>query len=551
MFFATLKKMLLPRGDNMRTKRMILIIILTWLIVCQFASAQETVFTLFKKQSRLADEYYQNKNYSAALQIYSNLYKKDSTASLPIKIAQCFYFLKEYRKSIEEFKQALSYTQLNSTDQFYYAESLAAIGDYKNAIQIYRECLKKSPNLSLIAQKIWRLNNIQYLYEDSVHYVVRPVSLNTSNGELCPVPLDNGLVFISNRKEVQLVEKTDAALNKPFYKAYFSATSPDTAKRGMLHYKRPALFHKDFYSQFHAGPLAFYNHQKKMVFASVDNKAGEEGKRTLHLFFAAETNGRWKITNEFPFNSTAYSVTDPSINEDGTILYFSSDMNGGFGGKDIYRSHYENGQWSGPENLGESINTPYDEVFPYLHSNRTLYFSSNGHPGMGGLDIFKSLLRGKDFDEVQNAGYPINTHSDEFGIILDSLSSHGYFTSNRKNEGYDDDLYEVDIDLQTYPLEISGLMRYKESTWNESTDLKPFAHARFYLIDNIRDVTVQEGTSDENGNFKWIIPYFSKYRIRVVGPDNDEHVVSLEIPKQRHLHSNHEIVIVKDVFRSN
>src|SRR3954471_15269817 len=154
MFFATLKKMLLPRGDNMRTKRMILIIILTWLIVCQFASAQETVFTLFKKQSRLADEYYQNKNYSAALQIYSNLYKKDSTASLPIKIAQCFYFLKEYRKSIEEFKQALSYTQLNSTNQFYYAESLAAIGDYKNAIQIYRECLKKSPNLSLIAQKI-------------------------------------------------------------------------------------------------------------------------------------------------------------------------------------------------------------------------------------------------------------------------------------------------------------------------------------------------------------------------------------------------------------
>jgi len=115
--------------------------------------------------------------------------------------------------------------------------------------------------------------------------------------------------------------------------------------------------------------------------------------------------------------------------------------------------------------------------------------------------------------------------------------------------GYDDDLYEFHMDLQTYPLTLTGTMHYKESTSSDSTGLKPFAKAHYYLIDDLRDIVVQEGTSDDYGNFSWNIPYFSKYRVRVIGPDNDEHIVSLEIPKQLKAQSNREIVIIKDVFR--
>jgi hypothetical protein len=225
-------------------------------------------------------------------------------------------------------------------------------------------------------------------------------------------------------------------------------------------------------------------------------------------------------------------------------------MSGGFGGKDIYRSRYQGGQWSAPENLGETVNTVYDEVFPYLHLNKTLYFSSNGHPGLGGLDIFKVLLKENDFDEVQNAGFPINTKSDEFGIIIDSLSTHGYFSSNRKKGGYDDDIYEFDMDLQTYPLDISGLIRFKEHNWSDSSEIKPLGNAKFFLVDNIRNVVVYENSSDSTGNFSLLIPYFSKYRIRVVEEGGEEHVVSLDIPKHRKLHNKHEIVIVKDAFRT-
>jgi hypothetical protein len=371
--------------------------------------------------------------------------------------------------------------------------------------------------------------------------------LNTASGEFGATPFSHGVVFISNRKQVQAVEKIDAALQLPFYRAYYAASFVDSSGNRLTRYRKPVPFVKTLFTDLHAGPLAFYKHWTKMAFVSSGEHNSVYGERTLQLFFAEIQDNQWKKTGVFPYNSSDYSITDPSISEDGTVLYFASNMPGGFGGKDIYRSRFRDGQWSKPENLGEVVNTAYDEVAPYLHLGKVLYFSSNGHPGLGGLDIFKMSITAST--EAENMGYPINSASDEFGIIIDSLTTHGFFSSNRRKGGYDDDLYEFDVDLQTYPLTLTGTMRYKESTWGDSTDLKPFALAHYYLIDNLRDIVVQEGTSDNLGNFSWSIPYFSKYRVRVIGPDNDEHIVSLEIPKQRRAQSNHEIVIIKDVFR--
>ena len=520
-----------------------------FILFCVCTQAQENVFQLFRKEIKLADDYYVDKRYRSAFQLYSRLYRNDSSSvELPLKMARCAYHLKEYQTAIVLFKKCSSDNR-SATDRFYFAESLAFAGHTNEAIKAYKECLRKKPEQPLITKKIWQLDNIQFLYEDSLHYAVRPIPLNTRSGEFSSVPFADGLLFISNRKGRKVVEKIDASVNTPFYQPYFSTQVSNMETNGLIQYKEPIPFNKDFYSGFHAGPMSFYDRQRKMVFASAGEKTGSEGKHILQLFFAAEEKGKWKITTAFPYNNPMYSLTDPSINENGTVLYFSSNMKEGKGGKDIYRSYFMNDKWSKPENLGESINTPYDEVSPFLYQDRLLYFSSNGHAGMGGLDIFKSALTEKEFGEVLNVGYPINSHADEFGITVDSINTHGYFTSNRLNGGYDDDLYEVDIDLQTYPLEIAGWMGLKEHNWTDSTNIETFAHAKFYLIDNLREVVVQEGTSDTDGNFTWIIPYFSKYRMRVVGPDKEEHTIIVEIPKQKQLHGKHEIVIVKDLFR--
>ena len=148
-------------------------------------------------------------------------------------------------------------------------------------------------------KKIWRLNNIKYLFEDSIHFTVRPVEFNTNDGELCAVPFRNGVVFISNRKEVQPIEILDASQHAPFYKVYFSRTKRDSTISGKLSYETPFVFNRDFNSGFHAGPLAFYDNTRKMVFAATADKTGRDGSRTLQLYFGQNINGTWKISYHF------------------------------------------------------------------------------------------------------------------------------------------------------------------------------------------------------------------------------------------------------------
>jgi hypothetical protein len=195
------------------------------------------------------------------------------------------------------------------------------------------------------------------------------------------------------------------------------------------------------------------------------------------------------------------------------------------------------------------INTHLDEGYPYLQNN-TLYFSSTGHAGLGGLDMFKAENGAGGFMEPQNLGYPLNTNFDDFGIVVAAAGNGGYFSSNRKNGGYNDDVYEFEMDLQTYPLEIKGVMKYKEHNWSDSGSLQIMPHATVFLIDNERNLAVYEDTCDADGHFRIVVPYYAKYKLRVVGQDGEENIVSLEIPKYKKELSSHEIVVVKDFFKT-
>jgi tetratricopeptide (TPR) repeat protein len=519
------------------------------LLIAGKALGQETVFSLLEPDLKRADKYYSKKNYRDALSLYKAISRKKPSPEIELKIARSYLFLKNYKQAIVAYERYGVDNKLPAADVYNYAEAQSGISNYDKAIQSYQDYLQRVPEDPLIMKKIWRLNNLQYLYEDSLHYAVRPVQFNTTEGELCAVPYKDGVVFMSNRKQVQVIEKVDGSLHTGFYKMYYSKAVADTSQTGLTHIT-PVPFDKNINSRFHVGPPSFFDNHNKLIFTSTENKPGQDGIRTLQLYFAEKRQEGWEITSSFPFNSSEYSLSDPAISEDGSVLYLSSDMKGGHGGKDIYRSEFKNGQWSKPENLGLAVNTSKDEVFPYLHYH-TLYFASNGHAGLGGLDIFKTEITPRGFDEPQNVGYPLNTNYDDFGIVIDSLNTHGFFSSNRKKGGYNDDIFEFDMDLQTYPLDINGLMRYKEHELNDSIDLQVMPNAKIYLIDNVRNITIQETASDINGNFSITIPYLSKYKLRVIGEDQEENIVSLEIPKHRKADTRHEIVIVKDIFKSH
>ncbi|HEV8515610.1 MAG TPA: hypothetical protein VGQ59_20140, partial [Cyclobacteriaceae bacterium] len=343
--------------------------------------------------------------------------------------------------------------------------------------------------------------------------------------------------------EMELIENVNGKLNAPFYQLYIALKKKDTIK---LAVNEPRGFARTLKSRFNIGPVDFYNKGKSMVFVSSSEKTSEGGRR-LGLHFASLVEHSWKLDSSYPYNSEDYSIHDVTINEDGTVMYFSSDMKGGIGGKDIYTSTLINGQWSKPVNAGEPVNTTEDEAFPNLQNN-TLYFSSDGHPGLGALDIFKVRITKDGYDEVENIGYPLNSSYDDFGLKFDSIDVHGYFTSNRKHGGYDDDIYEFDMDMQTYPFVISGIMQYKEHALSDQSEIKLWPNTKIFLVDSEKNLRVYDTITDADGGFSVTIPYFSKYYIEVDDQSGNEYKASLELQKYRIENSVHQIVVVKSIF---
>lgn len=535
-----------------RMRICIWIILMSCIIMAHQGDCQSSVFSILKDPLKLADKSYAEGNYMEAIELYENVLDKNSANSqVQLKLAQSYYQVKSYEKSIAMYN---SYVKNNSKnlpwfDMYRYAEAQTALKDYPAALEYYKRCLEDKPDHELVAKKIWRLNNINYLYEDSSHYAVRPMEMiNTNYGELCPIPYQNKVVFTSNRSEVKAVEKMNGKLNAPFYQIYSVSWTMDTTTQAQSFMGKPKVFTKTVKSKYNIGPVSFYNKGSRMAFVSSAEEREEGSNHTLGLYFASIKNHKWVLDSAYPHNSDDYSIHDVTISEDGTRVFFSSEMKGGFGGKDIYTSQWLDGQWSKPRNLGEAINTTESEEFPYLHADGTLYFSSNGHAGLGALDIFKVQVKPEGYSEPQNVGYPLNSSHDDFGISFDSLATHGYFTSNRKNGGYDDDIYEFDMDLQTYPFTITGVIKFKEHTWSDESTIQLWPGVKVFLMDSWLGIGVNESQTDSEANFSIVIPYFSKYYIQIVDEDGHAHKASLEIQKYRTETNVHEIVIVKDIF---
>ena len=523
------------------------------IILCypDIGKAQSSIFSLFKDRLTLANENYSQGNYASAIKLYQGwLAKRPDDITTRLKLAQAYYHVKDYRSSIAFYNSYLAHERedLSFADMFRYAEAKVALKDHVTALTYYKKCLQRDPKNDMIAKKIWRINNISYLLEDSSRFAVQELSINTHYGELAPVPIGDGLVFTSNRRVSRAVERVNAKLNAPFYQMYKTSWKA-ASTTGILIMTEPKHFATSISSRYNTGPVAFYNKGNNMIFVSspADGADGSDGY-TLGLYFAVLEGNKWKLTSSYQHNSDAYSINDISINEDGTVLYFSSDMKGGLGGNDIYTSQLKDGRWSKPQNLGDAVNTSQNEIFPHLHDDGSLYFSSDGLPGLGQLDLFKAEVNADGYSEPQNLGYPVNSSYDDFGLAFDSLITHGYFASNRKNGGYDDDIYELDMDLQQYPITITGVMKFKEHTWSEKSAIHPWPNVKFYLIDSKHGKSVFEGVTGAGGSFSITIPYFSKYFLQIIDPSGTEHKASLEIAKYRSEISNHEIVVVKDIF---
>ena len=262
-------------------------------------------------------------------------------------------------------------------------------------------------------------------------------NINTEAPEFSPVRYLNGIVYVSRRRSGQVDWKTGQTFYELFYSELDVNGIPSNAQN----------FSAEINSRLHEGPVAF-NRQGNRIFFTRSNskdgasKADSKGRVRLKIYEAVKGEFDWEGITELSFNRDEFSCMHPSLSADGTTLYFSSNMPGGFGGMDLYiTKRRADGSWMKPINLGPDINTNKNEVFPFIHDSGMLFFTSDGHPGFGGLDLFMINLGSKRWSEVVNLGQPFNSNADDLSLIINSNGTRGYFTSSRAGGAGKDDIY--------------------------------------------------------------------------------------------------------------
>ena len=469
-----------------------------------------------------ADGYFNAGDYYNALPVYRKILKKvplDTTVIL--RIAECYKELNSFDESEIWYGKVLYpdiELSVDAKHKLNYAQVLTINGKYDDALYWYKEYYFTNATDPRGIAGIKTIENLNRLYYDTMFYVAFPAEINTVYAEFSPVQYNNGVVFVSDRPKAS-VSGSDKG-NKPSYTSWYFS---DMLENGSL--DEPVRFNKKgkIKTSLNEGPVVFYDNYSKMIFTQNTN-IKEKNKSPVKVFpvqiYSAVKidEDHWDEIKLLDFCDSSLSYSQPAITSDGTKLIFSSNMPGGFGGSDLYMSRFENGIWQEPVNMGEKINSKGNEMFPYILSDSVLYFSSDGHGGLGGLDICYVPL--DNTGQLVNLGFPVNSQGDDFGIIYDKDGMSGYFSSNRTDSKGRDDIYAFRIIRVSLTLKIIDI---KTSA--------PLAGAEVFSISGMDENLV--GTTDQDGYCTVVIPVSKEIKIRVKKEDFESQVFTFEPMKYK------------------
>lgn len=430
----------------MKVKGCIIILFLFVSLLSKPLLAQhKNIFILTQSTFKQAEKHYKQNDFMSAIALYEKALLKDRRRQglIKLRLANSYLMLHHTKEAELWYKDIMNTKSLISKqDVMNYAMILLSNKKYEASKAWFEHYNKEYGTDSLVLRKIKGIDQINLYYEDSLSKPIHPLSINTTYSEFSPVFYDKGIVFTSSRQAESIVKLNNAKDNKAFLDLYYSEFKKDKS------FSEPKPWHHAIHSAYHEGPIVFYDNGTKAIFTQnflIEKKQEKIDTRHLGLF-SIEKKGEsnWSDAVSLPFNKSNYSVAHAAISQDGKLLYFASNKPGGYGGTDLYRTRYNGTSWDEPVNLGSSINTAGNELFPYLLLDSILYFSSTGHAGLGGLDIYRATCTTESC-EPENLGYPINSNQDDFGIVFAPTFKSGYFSSNRINGGSDDDLFAFEI----------------------------------------------------------------------------------------------------------
>lgn len=412
------------------------------------------------------------------------------------QIGDSYYFNGSLKESAKWYGLLLN-TYKDSVDPEYYfryAQSLKSLGQYDTA-DIYMEQFLKLVPSDKRGQKFSGEKNYLALIEaQSGRFELTPTDINSEMVDFAPTYYLGDLVFASSRSQKGFSKRIHEWNNQPFLDLYKARTKNDS-----LLTIEP--FSEVINTKYHESTAVFTSDGNTMYFTrnnftNKDLQENSEGISLLKLYVSHKEDGKWSTPQELPFNSNNYSVAHPTLHPNEKYLYFVSDMPGGKGQSDLYKVEITEEGYGTPENL-EMLNTEGKETFPFIAFDGTLYFSSDGYQGLGGLDVFVALPDEMNtFSEAYNIGEPVNSTSDDFSFVLQPHTTNGYVASNRDGGKGSDDIYaiqQIRKPIATCIQDLEGIVVNKKTS-------VPISGAKLQLF-NADNVVISETISNSSGYY--------------------------------------------------
>ena len=478
-------------------------------------------------QIKKAEKQYEQFAYIDAIKIYENVAEKGyKSVDLFQKLGNAYYFNGQLPQANKWYTALFSLNQTVEPEYYYrYSQTLKSVGEYDNADAMLNAFNKVSGNDS--RAKLYESNKDYYavIKANSGRYTIESLDINSDLSDYGTAFLGDQIVFASTRDQRGISKNIQKWTNQSFSTLY--ASKIDT--NGTL--DKPQPFNNSTDSKFNEATPVFTPDGKTMYFTRNNYNDGKKGKDAngttlLKLYKATFENGKWANVKELPFNSNDYSTAHPALSPDGKTLYFASNRPGTLGESDLYKvAIYENDLFGTPENLGNTINTEGKETFPFVSAENELYFSSNGHPGLGGLDVFVAKMNSNGtFGNVSNVGTPVNGPMDDFAFIINTNTNKGFFSSNREGgKGYDDIYQFTEIRKLTCEQLLSGTVTDKKTQ-------SLLAGAKVIVLDEQMNV-VKELFADAKGKFIYDQAECGKvYYIRVLKEEYQTTEEKITIP---------------------
>jgi cell division protein FtsN len=399
-----------------------------------------------------ANKYYELYSFRTAAQQYEAILANDpQNTDAVIRLADCYRRVGKYKEAADMFKRAITNQQVHPSVYFNYAKVLNALGRYEDAKVWY---YRFSESSSFVGRHF--AENCEYALANMKQiapFNITQVSINSADADFSPAFLGDKLVFSSFRASADAGKGSEAVNvetnNELFVASLDAKSAPKNVQELFKEYKKK--INRGFVSYAEQGAAVAFVENNSNFASGVMPVNGSGVKMDIYLANVT-TPTTWGDDVPFEHNSANYSNGFPYLSSDAKEMYFSSDRPGGFGGFDLYVSYRQNGGWSAPENLGETVNSPGDEITPFM-SEGVLFFASDWHPGFGAFDIFSSTSANGTWTKPINLGQGVNTPQDDYSFIIDGLL--GFLVSNRFGGRGSYDIYQVQATTKYKPAKVS------------------------------------------------------------------------------------------------